>query len=266
MNCILVLCSFFTSSFFFPLTSRGCFEVVNSENDKLGIFFHECRLIIFWHNETCKYVGFLSLLIGSTEMSFCGFSGVKSGPVLPKFSRRIMTKSSLSESCFKYRWIDGVERLERYQPGGYHPLVIEDILLNRYQIVHKLGYGTYSTVWLARDDQKAAYVAVKVNTADAPTDEVDILRVLRKSQYFHWHPGQVMVPFVWDEFELQGPNGYHRCYVTAPARSSVAAARLSSCFKIDIARAIAAQMIFAVAYTHARGFVHGGMFSPKYGS
>ncbi|KKA20009.1 hypothetical protein T310_6007 [Rasamsonia emersonii CBS 393.64] len=54
---------------------------------------------------------------------------------------------------FKVEYIplEGVERLERYRPGGYHPVVIGGCLHDRYRIVHKLGFGAYSTTWLARD-------------------------------------------------------------------------------------------------------------------
>ena len=39
-----------------------------------------------------------------------------------------------------------------YRPGGYHPVTLGDTLKNnRYKIVHKLGYGGFSTVWLAKD-------------------------------------------------------------------------------------------------------------------
>ena len=58
---------------------------------------------------------------------------------------------------------DGVENLEDYQVGGYHPIYLGDHLGNagRYQVIHKLGHGGFSTVWLFRDIQEAKYVAVK---------------------------------------------------------------------------------------------------------
>lgn len=44
------------------------------------------------------------------------------------------------------------ESLERYRPGGYHPVRIGDTFNSgRYKVVSKLGYGLYATVWLARD-------------------------------------------------------------------------------------------------------------------
>ena len=40
----------------------------------------------------------------------------------------------------------------RYRPGGLHPVHLDDLLDGtRYRVVHKLGQGPTSTVWLARD-------------------------------------------------------------------------------------------------------------------
>lgn len=45
-----------------------------------------------------------------------------------------------------------VEPLERYREGGYHPTHLGDRLKDgRYEIIHKLGWGAYATVWLAKD-------------------------------------------------------------------------------------------------------------------
>jgi len=50
------------------------------------------------------------------------------------------------------------EPLHRYRPGGYHPLALGDTLKNeRYKILHKLGWGSYSTTWAAKD-QKYVYL------------------------------------------------------------------------------------------------------------
>lgn len=46
------------------------------------------------------------------------------------------------------------EDLEDYRPGGYHPVSIgDDFSSGRYVIVRKLGWGHFSTVWLARDNK-----------------------------------------------------------------------------------------------------------------
>ena len=55
-----------------------------------------------------------------------------------------------------------MENLEGYTPGGYHPTLIGDTFCNgRYTIFHKLGFGGYSTIWLAHDRQYQRYVSLK---------------------------------------------------------------------------------------------------------
>jgi hypothetical protein len=49
------------------------------------------------------------------------------------------------------------EYISRYCPGGYHPVCLGDTFKDhRYKIYHKLGFGGFSTVWLAKD-RKCAY-------------------------------------------------------------------------------------------------------------
>jgi len=44
------------------------------------------------------------------------------------------------------------EKLSKYRLGGYHPVCLGDTLHDgQYTIRHKLGWGGFSTVWLARD-------------------------------------------------------------------------------------------------------------------
>ena len=75
-----------------------------------------------------------------------------------------------------YKWVYDVEDLERYEIGGYHPTHIGDELHGgRYRIVHKLGYGSYATVWLVRDQLKNRYAALKIATADPPREEITLV-------------------------------------------------------------------------------------------
>jgi len=175
------------------------------------------------------------------------------------------TSSADSDSlAFKYEPIEEVEKLEKYQPGGYHPIQIGDFLQSRYRVTHKLGYGTYSTTWLCRDYQSNKYVAVKVGTAESNTREVDVLNYLNHSSPLD-HPGRAMIPSVQDKFILHGPNGTHPCYVTALAMCSVSSAKDGSyrrIFQARTARLLIVQLVQAVEYIHAKGVVHGGKSSP----
>lgn len=45
------------------------------------------------------------------------------------------------------------EKISRYRPGGFHPVALGNTFnQGRYTVVHKLGYGGFSTVWVAYDD------------------------------------------------------------------------------------------------------------------
>lgn len=62
-----------------------------------------------------------------------------------------------------------------------------------------------------------------------------------------------MIPLILDSFKIQGPNGTHIRYVTSPAKVSLSDAKDGSyirLFKLDVARALAAQLAIAVEYIH----------------
>ena len=158
-----------------------------------------------------------------------------------------------------YEPLEGIERLENYRPGGYHPIQIGDQFQNRYRIVHKLGHGSYSTMWLARDTQSKKYVAVKVCTADSKPREISVLSDLSISSprcCSSRTPGKTMIPSITDQFSISGPSGTHNCYVGVLGRASLAGLKDGSwicLFQPDVARVLAAQLVLAVEYIHARG-------------
>ncbi|KAL9097369.1 MAG: hypothetical protein Q9163_006348 [Psora crenata] len=159
----------------------------------------------------------------------------------------------------EYMPLEGVERLERYRPGGFHPIAIGDYL-HRYLVVHKLGSGGYSTTWLARDQTARKYVAIKVAVAEGECQESNILhRIVAANLDNETHPGKAIIPPLLDEFIVNGPNGKHRCIATLPGMMSLAGAKSASStmlFQLPVARAIAAQLIQAVAFLHSQGIVH----------
>lgn len=55
---------------------------------------------------------------------------------------------------FLYSCTIDAEPLHHYAKGGYHPVTLGGFLADeRYKILHKLGWGGYSTVWAARDER-----------------------------------------------------------------------------------------------------------------
>lgn len=70
------------------------------------------------------------------------FSYIGLKAALNRSSKQPIPKRAISE-----------ESLGRYCPGGYHPVRIGDIFNDgKYKVLRKLGYGVYSTVWLAHDN------------------------------------------------------------------------------------------------------------------
>lgn len=168
-----------------------------------------------------------------------------------------------------YALNEAVESLEDYGPGGYHPIHLGDTFsAGRYEVICKLGYGSYSTVWLCRDKTEQRYVAVKVTISDDGSverrnqHESKILLALRNGNLIH--PGRRFVIISLDEFTIQGPNGRHQCFVFPVALNSVgtakrASTRDDSMFPAQIARSIATQAILALSYIHSCGLIHSGM-------
>lgn len=125
------------------------------------------------------------------------------------------------QSEILYEPLEGVERLENYRPGGYRPIQVGDHLHDRYQIIHKLGHGSYSTTWLARDEQNNNYVAVKICTGNSNPREIDILSILtHPCDPAVKSPGKTTVPSIVDTFTIHSPNSNYAYYVTVPARAS----------------------------------------------
>ena len=165
-----------------------------------------------------------------------------------------------------HAWHENVEDLERYRPGGYHPVLLGDkFCAGRYEVVYKLGYGGFSTVWLCKDRQTQEYVCVKVavsETGRRQNSELEIFHVLRDGN--SEHPGKRFVTSLYDEFSIEGPNGSHQCFVFPVALNSVAIAKQASprddfMFVAPVARSIVVQVLLALSYIHSCGIVHAGM-------
>ncbi|KAG6236571.1 hypothetical protein E4U47_001131 [Claviceps purpurea] len=105
------------------------------------------------------------------------------------------------------------EPLHRYRPGGYHPLLVGDVLNDgRYKILHKLGWGGFATTWAAKDRKDNRYVAVKITKSEVEESrELKVLRAISAAPQDH--PGSAHVNRMLDHFTLVGPNGTHDCLV-----------------------------------------------------
>uniref|UniRef100_A0A5B7AH68 non-specific serine/threonine protein kinase n=1 Tax=Davidia involucrata TaxID=16924 RepID=A0A5B7AH68_DAVIN len=107
------------------------------------------------------------------------------------------------------------EGTEDYRRGGYHAVRIGDSFKHgRYVVQSKLGWGHFSTVWLAWDIQKSRYVALKVQKSaqhytEAAMDEITILKQIAEGD----PDDRKCVVKLLDHFKHSGPNGQHVCMV-----------------------------------------------------
>ncbi|KAJ3546257.1 hypothetical protein NMY22_g2118 [Coprinellus aureogranulatus] len=88
------------------------------------------------------------------------------------------------------------EDWEDYVKGGYHPVKIGDTFSEgRYTVVRKLGWGHFSTVWLAKDSKQNRHVALKI-VKSAPRYTETALDEIKLLQRLHniLHPPHALLP------------------------------------------------------------------------
>ncbi|RYP00068.1 hypothetical protein DL764_006618 [Monosporascus ibericus] len=124
------------------------------------------------------------------------------------------------------------------------------------------GFGSYSTVWLARDQQLQRYVSLKIlaATASESSNEGKTLRFLQNGDSAHL--GKQFIPALLDQFTFDGPNGHHLCLVGVPYGCSISESKedsADSMFPKEAARSITAQLMMGLSYLHACGICHGDL-------
>ncbi|XP_072328923.1 SRSF protein kinase 3 isoform X1 [Scyliorhinus torazame] len=123
----------------------------------------------------------------------------------------ILEKDFTSHVLNKSRQLldEGQEDPAEYCIGGYHPVKLGDIFNGRYQVMRKLGWGHYSTVWLCWDLLINKFVAVKVaksarGFSEAAQDEIRLLKCVRWKN--SKDPGKERIVQLLDDFIIVGSN------------------------------------------------------------
>jgi serine/threonine protein kinase len=148
------------------------------------------------------------------------------------------------------------EPRSRYWDHLYCPLSIGEVLNARYRIEHKLGWGGFSTVWLAHDIYENKAVALKVvvpgergGYEHAIQDVIkrnvrDISRLVVYEALFY-HPGREGRHHPVFVFPVRGPSLDTTC------------SRLPPKFRVPAARSL----LLALKSLHDAGVVHRGKFT-----
>ncbi|KAK9708500.1 serine/threonine protein kinase, CMGC, variant 3 [Basidiobolus ranarum] len=125
--------------------------------------------------------------------------------------------STSRNSDTRTAYLTDEEDLEDYTSGGYHPVKVGESYNNgRYTILRKLGWGHFSTVWLAKDHKGVRHVAMKVvksapHYTETALDEIKLLEKVTSADINA--PGRNYVVELLDHFQHTGPNGTHVCMV-----------------------------------------------------
>ncbi|KAL8748088.1 MAG: hypothetical protein Q9190_000116 [Brigantiaea leucoxantha] len=170
-----------------------------------------------------------------------------------------------SQPQYDWMWEEDVEDVESYRKGGFHPVKLDDELSGgRYRVVHKLGYGSFSTVWLAKDQVANKYVSIKIIAAKATERSSEVQMLNKVYQGNSLHPGRQFIFSLLDDFLLSGSNGNHRCLVSDVYGVTVAGMKESFVYDLlplQTARRVTAQMALGLSYIHSCGVVHGDFYS-----
>ena len=122
---------------------------------------------------------------------------------------------------------DGDEGSDGYKLGGYHYVSIGDKFNARYNVVEKLGWGHFSTVWMCWDKKAAEkgtteFIALKIQKSaahyrEAALDEIELLScassaALSDQVIQEFGPNyDPCVVLLLNHFDHNGPNGRHVC-------------------------------------------------------
>lgn len=150
------------------------------------------------------------------------------------------------------------ESREDYCKGGYHPVKIGDLFLNRYHVVRKLGWGHFSTVWLCWDLEDKRYAALKIvksapHFTETAKDEVKILKAIRYGD--PTNPKRNKTVQLLNDFKISGVNGTHICMVFEVLGHNLLKLILKSNYRgIPIAnvRSITRQVLEGLDYLHTK--------------
>ncbi|KAJ5162888.1 kinase-like protein [Penicillium coprophilum] len=118
------------------------------------------------------------------------------------------------------------ETLPDYIASDYYPTRIGEVIKERYQVIGKLGFGSTSTVWLARDMDDRRYVMLKIfvrasSMGKQVDNELNMYKYMEESPTAH--PGHDVIRTLLDTFYIDGSQDKNRCLVHPPLWESVLA-------------------------------------------
>lgn len=160
---------------------------------------------------------------------------------------------------------------EDYRKGGYHPVKVgEKFKMGEYEIVGKLGWGHFSTVWMAKRLEMQAnshtwdsFVALKVVKSDrkyieTAMDEIKLLNASQNPRKKDNLEGNSIVRLL-DSFRHEGPNGNHVCMAFELMGCNLLKLIKKFDYKgmpVKMVKRIAFQVLNSLRQLHSAGIIH----------
>ncbi|KAI1083759.1 kinase-like domain-containing protein [Whalleya microplaca] len=141
----------------------------------------------------------------------------------------------------------GLGKLFDYEHGGHHPVHLGDVINEHYRIIHKLGNGA----------------ALKLLMAEASTLDYSELHLseLRNAMSPSNCDGAAHISLPLDQFNMQGPNGSHLCFVYPMFGPSIALGLFDSEDPDGVLKGICLKVVKALGFLHQHGICHGDFTS-----
>lgn len=150
-----------------------------------------------------------------------------------------------------------------YVPGGYHPVQIGDCY-SSHLILSKLGWGHFSTVWLAKVSKGSSCTvrALKIvksapHYTETANDEILLLQKVNTASQSH-HKNYVVKLF--DSFKINGPHGSHVAMsfeVLGPNLLDLIKKYEHKGIPVNAVKAISKQVLMGLEYLHTDcGIIH----------
>lgn len=146
------------------------------------------------------------------------------------------------------------ERYDAYDsPRVYYPICVGEVVNQRYSIEHKLGWGGFSTVWMAHDLQTKRDVALKIMTSGSGEEneyrmQREILQSVRDTSH---------LVTCLDSFLLRGNERNHRVLVM-PLRGQPLLSLRGRKMSMSSLMSGARQLLKALENLHRGGIIHRG--------
>ncbi|KAI2036432.1 hypothetical protein LOZ05_000670 [Ophidiomyces ophidiicola] len=119
------------------------------------------------------------------------------------------------------------EEIPNYKADRFYPVQLGEIFQERYQIIAKLGFGSSSTIWLARDLRDHQYVSLKIYVNSSLSHrELPFYAHVEDRVRNNSRKHRVNIRLIFDSFTIDGPCGTHITLVFEVAQMSLQAMKV----------------------------------------